>query len=79
MALQHYLNRGFTVDLGQGIRIMLAKRQVSQTTLSKEVGVTRPYVCSLCNNSKEPSFALLEKIAYALDCNVSEIIASGEQ
>ena len=66
------------MDLGQGIRVMLAKRQVSQTKLAKEVDVTRPYMCSLCNNERVPSFGLLEKISEALDCKVSEIVAEGE-
>jgi len=62
------------MDVGQGIRVMLAKRQVSQTKLSKEVGVTRPYMSSLCNNDRVPSFGLLERISDALDCELWELI-----
>jgi DNA-binding Xre family transcriptional regulator len=67
------------VDLGQAIRVMLAKRQVSQTTLAKEVDVTRPYMSSLCNNERVPSFRLLERISNSLDCKLSELIAGGEE
>ena len=66
------------MDLGQGIRVMLAKRQVSQTKLAKEVEVTRPYMSSLCNNERVPSFGLLKKISDALDCHLWELIKECE-
>jgi len=62
------------MDLGQGIRVMLAKRQISQTKLAKKVEVTRPYMSSLCNNERVPSFGLLERISEALDCELWELI-----
>jgi len=66
------------MDLGQGIRVMLAKRQVSQTKLANQVEVTRPYMSSLCNNKRVPSFGLLEKISDALDCQLWELIKECE-
>ena len=66
------------MDLGQGIRVMLAKRQVSQTKLAKEVEVTRPHMCSLCNNERVPSFGLLERMSDALDCKLWELIKECE-
>ena len=66
------------MDLGQGIRVMLAKRQISQTKLAKEVEVTRPYMSSLCNNERVPSFGLLERMCDALDCKVWELIKECE-
>lgn len=67
------------MDLGQGIRVMLAKRNVSQTKLAKEVEVTRPYMSSLCNNERVPSFGLLERMSAALDCKVWELIKECEE
>lgn len=67
------------MDLGLAIRVMLAKRQISQTKLAKEVNVTRPYMCSLCNNERVPSFGLLEDISSALNCALSELIKGGEE
>ncbi len=67
------------MDLGQGIRVMLARRKISQTKLSKEVGVTRPYMSSLCNNERVPSFGLLEKISHSLDCHLWELIKECEK
>ena len=67
------------MDLGLAIRVMLAKRQISQTKLAKEVNVTRPYMCSLCNNERVPSFGLLEGISSALNCALSELIKGGEE
>ncbi len=66
------------MDLGKGIRVMLAKRNISQTKLAKQVGVTRPYMSSLCNNERVPSFGLLEKISNALDCELWELIKECE-
>lgn len=66
------------MDLGQGIRVMLAKRQISQTKLAKEVEVTRPYMSSLCNNERVPSFGLLERMSDALNCKVWELIKECE-
>jgi transcriptional regulator with XRE-family HTH domain len=62
------------MDLGLGIRLMLARKKMSQTKLAKAVSVTRPYMCSLCNNERVPSFGLLEEISKALDCELWELI-----
>ena len=67
------------MDLGKGIRVMLAIRNVSQTKLAKEVGVTRPYMSSLCTSNKTPSFGLLESISLSLGCEMSEIIKESEK
>lgn len=62
------------MDLGKGIRVMLAKRNISQTKLAKQVEVTRPYMSSLCNNERVPSFGLLEKMSAELCCELWELI-----
>ena len=67
------------MDLGKGIRVMLAKKQLSQTKLAAAVDVTRPYMSSLCNNERVPSFGLLEKISASLDCKVWELIKESEE
>ena len=68
----------YNMDLGQGIRVMLAKRQISQTKLAREVGVTRTYMSSLCNNDRVASLGLLERMASALNCGVWEILKEAE-
>lgn len=62
------------MDLGMGIRVMLARQNISQTKLARRVEVTRPYMCSLCNNERVPSFGLLEKISAELHCELWELI-----
>jgi DNA-binding Xre family transcriptional regulator len=62
------------MNLGRGIRVMLARRNISQTRLAREVGVSRPYMSSLCTNNKTPSFGLLESISLSLGCEMWEII-----
>ena len=67
------------MDLGKGIRVMLAKKQLSQTKLATAVKVTRPYMSSLCNNERVPSFGLLERIGESLDCEVWELVKESEE
>ena len=66
------------MDIAVSLKVMIAKRKVSQTKLAKEVEVTRTYMSSLCNGERVPSLGLLERISYALDCEVSELIKEGE-
>tara|TARA_R110002012_G_scaffold314518_1_gene527354 strand:- start:348 stop:548 length:201 start_codon:yes stop_codon:yes gene_type:complete len=66
------------MNLGQGIRVMIAKRQISQAKLANMVDVTRPHMSSLCNNKRVPSFGLLERMCEALDCKLWELIKECE-
>ncbi len=67
------------MDLGKGIRVMLARNNLSQTKLAAAVKVTRPYMSSLCNNERVPSFGLLERIGESLDCKVWELVKESEE
>jgi len=66
------------MNLGEAILVMLARRRKSQTWLAKEVSVTRCYMSSLCNNNREPSWGLVNRISNALGCKLSELIREGE-
>ena len=66
------------MDLGVGIRVMIARQNTNQTQLAKAIGVTRPYMSSLCNNERTPSFGLLENISAFLNCKVWELIKESE-
>lgn len=65
------------MNIGEGIRVMLARNSMSQSALAREVKVTRPYICSLCNNDKIPSTLLLKKISNVLGCKVSDLLIEG--
>lgn len=77
--MYHLFNRGFNLDIAVSIRVWIAKRNTSQTKLAKKVGVTRPYMSSLCTGGKIPSTGLIERISKALDIEVSELIKAGEE
>lgn len=67
------------MDIGKAIRVFIAKKNISQSKLAKSVDVTRPYMSSLCNSERIPSFGLLHKIAKSLDCKVWELIREAEE
>ena len=55
--------------------VMLAKRKMSMTELSKEVGVTMANLSVLKNNkAKAVRFSTLEKICEVLDCQPGDIL-----
>lgn len=66
------------MDLGEAILVMLARRRKSQSWLANELSVTKGYMSSLCNNNREPSWGLVNRISSALDCKLSELIREGE-
>lgn len=61
------------------IRVALAKRQISQSELARRIKATRPYVCSLCNGDRLPSFDMMMRIANCLDLKLWELIKGGEE
>lgn len=55
--------------------VMLAKRKMSMTELSNEVGVTIANLSVLKNNkAKAVRFSTLEKICEVLDCQPGDIL-----
>ena len=78
MVLRVLINMRGCMDLGKGIRVMMAKKKISQTKLASAIHVTRPYMSNLCNNERVPSFGLIERICETLECNVWELIKESE-
>ncbi|MDO5457897.1 MAG: helix-turn-helix transcriptional regulator [Atopococcus tabaci] len=57
------------------IDVMLAKRKMSVTELSKRVGITMPNISILKNGkAKAIRFSTLEAICEALDCQPGDIL-----
>ena len=57
------------------IDVMLAKRKMSVTELSKRVGITMPNISILKNGkAKAIRFSTLEAICEALDCELEDIM-----
>ena len=66
-------------DIGQAVRVSLAKTMRSQNWLSKEVEKSRGYISLICNNHRIPSIELTKLICKALDMPMSEFIKGGEE
>lgn len=58
------------------IRMKMAEKRLTQETLAKLIGVSRPYVSNLCNQ-KAPHVALstLLSIANILEVSVKDLIS----
>lgn len=57
------------------IDVMLAKRKMTSTQLSEEIGITLPNLSILkTGKAKAIRFTTLEAICRALDCDVADIL-----
>lgn len=64
--------------IGDRIRALRRKTKISQTALSKAIGVTQSAVGMWETNKREPDLATLQKIASFFDVSVSEIVGDFE-
>lgn len=56
------------------LKVMLAKRDLSQLDLSRKTGVRQPTISALCtNNAKHIPIDVLDKICEVLDCQPSDL------
>jgi transcriptional regulator with XRE-family HTH domain len=60
-------------QLGMRIRYLRKQKGMSQLDLSLEAGVNKNYISDLERGSRNPSITLLEKIARALDIDLSTL------
>lgn len=63
------------MSLGFNIRMARLKADLSQTDLARAAGINRTYLSQLENDRSSPTFALLEKIASALNVTTAELTA----
>lgn len=47
--------------------------KMSQSELSKRIGISQPYLCDIENGNRRGSTKVLQKIAAALGCSVDEL------
>ncbi len=60
--------------MNHNLKIARIKQNLTQVELAKMVGITNKYLSQLeTGKSKNPSKALMEKIARALNCTVQEL------
>jgi transcriptional regulator with XRE-family HTH domain len=63
------------MSLGFNIRMARLKAQLSQEELARRADVNRTYLSQLENDRSSPTFAVLEKIAAALEVQTAELMA----
>lgn len=61
------------VQLGMRIRYLRKKKNLSQLELSLEAGINKNYISDLERGTRNPSLEILDKIAVALDVNLSTL------
>ena len=67
------------MEIGRAIKEIRNEKGISQNKLSKLTGFNRGYLYKLESDLISPSLETLEKIAKALDIQVSEIVKWVEQ
>ena len=65
--------------IGDRIRALRRKNKISQTALSKAIGVTQSAVGMWETNKREPDISTLQTIASFFDVQVSELLGEPEQ
>jgi transcriptional regulator with XRE-family HTH domain len=67
------------MNVGKSIKIALINSEMKSKDLADKMGVSPSYISGLANASKNPSIVTVMRIAIALDLQVSEFIALGEE
>lgn len=60
---------------GKKLQDKLDEKQMTQTVLGEQVGVSRQMIARIVAETKQPSLALAKAIANALDCKLDELLA----
>lgn len=61
------------VQLGMRIRYLRKEKKMSQLDLALESEVNRNYICDLEKGRRNPSILVIEKIARALEVDLSDL------
>lgn len=56
------------------IKSLLEQRDISQTQLAENIGVSQAFVCNMLKGYKQPSVALLKRISVFLNVPIGELI-----
>jgi transcriptional regulator with XRE-family HTH domain len=62
--------------VARNLRRLRVKRGLSQESLAVDASIDRTYVSRLERNIENPTVAVLERIAAALDCEIAELFVS---
>lgn len=68
-------SKDITVVFGRAVRLVRARRNLSQEELADESGLDRSYVGGVERGSRNPSLAAIAKIAKGLGVSLSDLFA----
>jgi transcriptional regulator with XRE-family HTH domain len=60
---------------GTTVRLLRISEHLSQTSLAKKLGISRSYLCRIEKEAKEPSLALIKRLARVFGVPVALLIA----
>ncbi len=70
--------KGYDDMIARNIRALRCQRGMSQQELAERSKVSNSYICQCESGKKTPSVKLLDKLAKALDCRLSELIGDDD-
>lgn len=87
VALGQLFNRGESsmtelewMDIfGDNLKSLLEESKMTQIELAEEAGIDKSVISRFIKKERIPSLKSIINIAYALDCNVSELIDFGDK
>lgn len=67
------------INFGDNLKSMMHESGMSQSDLSKESGLSKSMISRFIRKETIPSLKSVINLAYALDCNINDLIDFGEQ
>lgn len=66
-------------NFGDNLKSMMYESGMNQSDLSKESGLSKSMISRFIRKETIPSLKSVINLAYALDCNINDLIDFGEQ
>lgn len=63
-----------SVKLGQNLKRIRTKKNISQGDIAKELGVSRGFISTIENGKTNPALATIAKLAKAVEVSVGELL-----
>lgn len=67
------------INFGDNLKSMMHESGMNQSDLSKEAGLSKSMISRFIRKETIPSLKSVINLAYALNCNISDLIDFGEQ
>jgi len=63
-----------SAQLGQNMKLIRAKKKMSQGDIARALDVDRGYISNIENGKKNPTIATIQKLANALGVSANELL-----